>query len=559
MSETKKSENKISDMTNEELKEMLLDQSIVAFLQHERITTENGIPLDWRNHEFSIDIYEDMYSLKRNIVGLKAAQVTFTTIATNVVLCIAKKKHFNIIYCLPTFDDIHVFSGGKVNRIIAQNPIYASWVPNKDTMEQKIVGNNIIHFRGTHSPKAATMIPSDLNVYDEVDSSNQEVIEQYSTRLQHSTLKREWWFSHPSVPGNGVDRHWPKSDQKHWFIKCPACKKEQYMRWPESIDVEREIYQCIHCHAEITNNVRREGRWVRKYKDRPYSGYWIPLLICPWVTAKEVIGYYHDKSADYFYNKVLGLPYLGTGNKLTRGLLMQNLTNEVITPDVSERIIIGVDTGLKLDYVMGGKDGLFFYSNTAEDYDELDAHMKRWKRAIAIVDAGGDIIGSRKFKERWPGRVFLCHIRGETVTDESKWNDDERTVVVDRNKMIQFVVDHFREKRIPLQGSENDWHDYFLDWNNLYRTSAYDSITGQFKGYKWIRVGRDHLALATMLWFVGIERFGTKGAIYHAEPEVEPTSYFITPEGKTSINPLQKKIEKTIEYSSEESENDWRA
>src|SRR5690242_1625621 len=173
----------IKDLTEQELSEKLLDYSIVAFLRKEKITTEDGMPLDWRDHEFMIDVYEDMYSLKRNIVGLKAAQITFTTTATNAVLCIAKKKKIDIIYCLPTFDDIRIFSGGKVNRIIAQNPVYQEWVKDKDTMDQKVVGDNVINLRGTHSPKAATMVSSDLNVYDEVDSSNQEVVEQYSTRL----------------------------------------------------------------------------------------------------------------------------------------------------------------------------------------------------------------------------------------------------------------------------------------------------------------------------------------------------------------------------------------
>ena len=37
------------------------------------------------------------------------------------------------------------------------------------------------------------MVSSDLNIYDEVDSSKQDVIEQYSTRLQHSPHKWEWY------------------------------------------------------------------------------------------------------------------------------------------------------------------------------------------------------------------------------------------------------------------------------------------------------------------------------------------------------------------------------
>jgi hypothetical protein len=115
---------------------------LVAFLLANEIKTEDGMPLNFKDHQFMIDVYEDMYSLERDIVGLKAAQVTFTTTATNAVLCIAKNKHIDIIYTLPTYDDVRIFSGGKVNRIIAQNPVYQAWVPNKDTMEQKVVGQS---------------------------------------------------------------------------------------------------------------------------------------------------------------------------------------------------------------------------------------------------------------------------------------------------------------------------------------------------------------------------------------------------------------------------------
>ena len=49
-----------------------------------------------------------------------------------------------------------------------------------------------------------------------------------------------------------------------------------------------------------------------------YSGYWIPLLLAPWITAKEILDYKADKTEEYFYNKVLGLPYIGGGNKLSK-------------------------------------------------------------------------------------------------------------------------------------------------------------------------------------------------------------------------------------------------
>ena len=532
------------------------------------IRTEDGLPLDFKDHLFMLPIYKDMASLTRDIVGFKAAQITFTTTATNAVLWLAKNKHIDIIYTLPTFDDIRVFSGGKVNRIIAQNPVYQDWVPEKDTMEQKVVGDNVIHFRGTHTQKAATMVSSDLNVHDELDASNQEVVDQYSTRLQHSKLRRTWWFSHPSVPGNGVDKKWEQSDQKHWFIRCGACKKAQYLSWPDSIDSDRECFQCKDCKAVLTDDMRRHGTWVAKKgkKDAKISGYWIPLLICPWVNAKEILEYYRDKPADYFYNKVLGLPYVGGGNKVMQSQIYQNLTQDVNRQE--GRVIIGVDSGVKLRYVVGNIKGLFFYGECdrwEHDPDNpeiasIEDFLIRWPRAIIIADQGGDITAPRALRAKYPGRVFLATYRRDRKTMELVTygkKDEDGKVDIDRNRMISLVADEFSDRRLPLQyvESPDDWYDYWLHWSHIYRIADLDANTKKLV-YRWERSDRDDWVHATVYWRAGMMRFGTKGSIDRADfVRPEPNSYFISPDGKTSRNPMEKMTEAIYQPPEED---DWR-
>lgn len=482
--------------------------NIYAWILENDIKTEGGAPLDMKSHRFMYDIYQDL-SPKQAI--MKGAQITASTCFSLKVPWVVKNLKMDAIYTLPTETDRNSFVGGKINRMIAQNPVLQDWVQDKDSVEQKQIGDNLIHFRGTFTQKAAIMVPSDLNVYDEIDASKQEVIEQYATRLQHSKYQWEWYLSHPSAEGTGVHKVWEKSDQKHWFVKCSHCGKKQYLRWPDSICFERQIYQCIHCKGEIYDKDRQAGEWVRRFNDREISGYWVPLLICPWVSAKKIIEYHNDKSEEYFYNKVLGLPYIGRGNKLTKDMLLKNLTTETITPKEDERIVIGVDTGLKIDYVMGSRTGLFYQGDCA-DYAELDKHMARWKKAIVVMDGGGDIIGARQFRERWQGRVFLGFLGADKkTTDTPTWNDTEKTVAIERNKTIQILVDEFSQGKIPLQGTENDWYEYWMDWNNLTRIKQVDATTGEFKGYKWIRSGRDHRALATVFWRIGMDRFGMGG------------------------------------------------
>ena len=541
---------------------MLEKLSIHAFIETNNIKTDTGVPLDFKDHPYMWDIYRD-FSPKQ--VWMKAAQITASTCAVLKAFFVAKNRGIDIVYTLPTESDRNTFVGGKVNRIIAQNPELAKWTKDKDSIEQKQIGNNFIHFRGTFTEKAAIMIPSDLNIYDEVDSSKQNIIEMYASRLQHSKYKWEWFFSHPSASGFGVDRYWQMSDQKHWLIKCND-DHEQYLEWQKSFDLEKEIYICKVCGIEIIDNNRRKGRWAKRKdkKDAEYSGYWIPLFICPRVSAKEIIKYHREKTEEYFMNKVCGLPFVGGGNKLTWELFVKNLTSDILTPRDDEPIVIGIDTGLKLDIVMGSKDGLFYHGE-AKDYDELDNYMRRWKSAIAIIDAGGDLIGSRQFKERWQGRVYLCFLASDRKTEELvKWGTGEEynTARADRDRMIQLVVDEFRNGRIKVQGTEEDWHNYWTDWNNLTRIKIDDPTTLQHKGYRWVRSGRDHRALATIFWRVGMMKFGYDKASFIGEDNFLkgiPVAPVIQSDRIRALTPAgQDIIQATIQQLNREVDEDWR-
>lgn len=536
----------------------LLEQiSIHAWLQQNQIKNEKGEIIDFYDHPFLFDIYRDN---SQNLVVMKAAQVGMSTLEILKNFWDAHQRKMDIIYTLPTEQDVNVFVGGKVNRIIKQNPILLEYTKDKDSVEQKQIGESMLYFRGTWTAKAAIMVTADRLVHDEKDSSKQEIVKEYQARLQHSKYKQTHTFSHPSTPGSGVDVEWMQSDQKHWFVTCPHCNKDQYLNWdldnPDkmSIDFDKRIFVCRGCRGELSNDVRRRGRWVAKYKNRKYSGYWVPLLICPYVSAGEIIDKFNDPDTteEFFTNKVLGLPWVGKGNKLTRELLMQNLSPDILTPDTNERVVIGVDTGLKIDYVIGGINGLFAHGE-ADDYDVLDSFMRRWPKAICVIDQGGDLIGPRKFAQRWRGRVFLCLFNSDTKTKQLvRWGsgDENGAVTADRNRMIQLVVDEFSDSLIPLQGEENDWYEYWLDWNNLSRRKEVDSVTGAFKRYAWIRSGRDHKALATVYWRVGISRFGWGGGSKRVKAQRVATQGIVkqTDQGRFIAQP----------WTPPQKETDWR-
>lgn len=478
-------------------KEQLAANSIHLFCELYKITNDQGEKLDFRNHPFLWEIYGDLTPVQGI---LKAAQIGFSTMANIKALWLAKHKGLDIIYSLPSSADVKEFVGGKTNRLIANNPIFQEWVADKDSIESKRVGSAQVYFRGTWTERAAIAIPADLYISDETDRSKQEVVAQYISRLQHSKYGWRWYFSNPSAPGVGVDKVWAESNQKHWFVKCDGCNLEQYLTMDNIMGIP-PIFGCTKCHKELD---RTRGRWIAKWKDKPVAGYWISLLMAPWVSAAEILAKKKEFTEEQFTNFVLGLPYVGRGNVLTKNLLMQNLTDGINPQD--SRPIIGVDTGETIYYTIGNKHGIYFYGS-CQDYSELEKLMDRFPKAVMVIDQGGDIIGPRKLREKYMGRVFLCYFVANRNSDKIvKWEDTEGTVTVDRDRIIQLVVDEFTERRIPLWGTEAEWHDYWTHWARLYRTQEENALG--VNRYHWEKSATPcDYPFATVYWRIGMDRF----------------------------------------------------
>lgn len=489
-------------------------------LKHQ-IKNEAGFPIEFKKRKFLIDIYND---LSPNIVILKPPQVGATVMNALKSFWVAKKLRRQIIYTLPTQGDVQDMVGGSFNRIIAQNPILMDWVKDHDTIEQKSIGDSIIFYRGTFTAKQAMMIPSGLNIHDEVDASDPQVITQYETRLQaQEDGGWRWYFSHPSLQGHGVDVYWQQSDKKEWFIKCKN-GHEQILEWPASIHQERKEYVCRHCDRRLEDDVRINGTWKPTSKG-DFSGYHISQLMLYNKSAKDIIKAFNDPQKDkqYFYNYVLGLPYIASDDRIPASVVLRNCVDKVNEQQGIN--IIGADTGHGIHYVVMNKDGVFFYDNAKEitaskdPYDAIRSLLRKWPKSRAVFDQGGDLIGVRKLQQEYPGRVFLCFYRKDRkTTDYIVWGDGEKwnEVYVDRNHMITLMVEQLRDTgRIRLNGVKDEWTEFAEHFGNLYREKVTtntkperDDKTLYGEEYVWKRNGADHFAHALLYAMVGLSKYG---------------------------------------------------
>jgi hypothetical protein len=507
---------------------MLLDQiSIITWLQNNQIKTETGSELDFKNHRYLFDIYRDN---SKYLCCLKAGQIGFSTMAILKSIWLADNRGIDIGYILPTVDMVQKFVGSKVNRMAQQNPIIEKLMKDKDSITQKQIGNNYIHYLGAMTERAAIMISLDMLVADEYDKAPQNILEIYDSRLQHSKFGYKWVFSNPTRPDFGVDKFWMLSDQKKWHI-THNCGKT-YVMDESCIDYVNKLYICPHCHSEITDEERRMGEWIATSKGE-WSGYWIPLWINPSVKAEKIAEYKATKTKEYFYNFVAGLPYVNPNDMLSLPILESSLSKEVNKQE--GRIIIGLDTGHNLHYVLMNKQGIFFhgYCESVEEsgqkegydpYDKIEKLLKTYPNSILVSDQGGDLIGIRKLQAKYKGRVFLCWFTKETRTKElRRWGKGEEAgrVLADRNRIIQLLVDQFNEHQITLNGTKDDWKPYFEHWLNMYRVKEIIDENEPLYGWRWVwkRKGPDHWALATVYAYIGMDKYYEDSAkIINSDP-----------------------------------------
>lgn len=443
---------------------------------------------------------------------MKAGQIGFSTMAILKTIWLSKNRKIDCGYILPTVEMVQKFVGSKVNRIAQQNKIISEWMKDKDSITQKQIGENYIHYLGAQTERSAIMLSLDMLVADEYDKAPQNILEIYDSRLQHSKFGYKWVFSNPTSFDFGVHNFWKKSDQKKWHV-THSCGT-QFILDEKCINYDLEIYQCPGCQKEISDEERRMGEWIPTAQGE-WSGYWIPLWIHPHKSAKD-IKELKKKSLEYFANFVAGLPYAGSGNQVSANTITRCLSSKV--NEQKPRVIIGVDTGLPIHYVLANSQGYFFYGKcsdptTGKDpYVELEALLKRFPQSIIVCDGNGDLSGIRVMREKYPGRVFLCFYGRKLLSNEIiRWQTNERygEVWVERNKIIQQFIDEMTDKRVTFNGSEEEWQDYITHWLNLHREWEYDE-SGQIdrqKGFVWNRTGPDHWAHATIYARIGLEKF----------------------------------------------------
>lgn len=419
----------------DELEKKEGEASIIKWIEVNKIKNEKNVPISFERHPFLIDIYNDFDPIQ---VCVKSSQIGFSTEAILKTFFLGKTKKYNVIHTLPTVDFSNDFVKSKVDPIITANSEVFAINRKTDSARHKETGLAHFFYRGTFTEKEAITISADVLINDEYDRSDMKTCETFESRLDFSDYKAIWRFSNPSIPDWGIDALFKTTKQFHWFIKCSHCGKWQYMIYPDSLDFINDIFICVSCHKEITDEDRINGMWVPKYRDRSVSGYWISQLFCVWHTAKAIIYKSKNQIKDIFYNFTLGLPYIGSDVAVRREHVIRCLKNRLPSTEIPR--VMGIDQG-KVFYVAIGSPGELHDLLTLKSWKEVSDLITRYDPLICVIDGLPETEEVKTLQKKFGASKVFPAFYKDTPTDVRTVRWERQT----KDKRVSAVyMDRFR-------------------------------------------------------------------------------------------------------------------
>lgn len=490
--------------------------SILEWIVSEGVVDEKGQPFSFYDRPFLIDILTDF---NPNIAVTACAQVGKSVTFSLKTLFAVKYLHFNIIYTFPTDDSVREFVGSKFNKLIQANRHTFEGMET-DSIERKELNDRFIFFKGTVSKTGPISTTSDLLIHDEISRSDQGAIETYKSRTKASQYKGRWLFSNPGSERDELDLAWNKSDQKEWTITCPHCNDEHYLDWPDSIDMENKCYVCRACKEPLADDVRRQGRWVAQNGESKISGYHISHLMCPWISAEEVV---EDSEGDpaYFNNFVLGKAYSPGDLSVSKTTILDLWTPKDLK---TSNVFIGVDVGNIKHYTIRSEKGLLKVGRFS-NWSELDDIIKFWKPTSGVIDAMPDNTASKHYVDTYPWMKMSFFMENNNNPQTIVWwgeNDKKGIVYSHRDRILDRMLTDMIEAKWLIGVTPDKEFQLFIKHFETLRRMKVTNNKG-IERYVWeSTTGEDHYVFSSLYAYLAVLSQGA-GVFFNEDPGDKPS------------------------------------
>lgn len=497
------------------------------------------VPYSFVDHEYQIDFVNDKH---RIVTAKKCAQIGFTEILLRWMLCfLVQHQGSQTIFTQPTDTDVGKFAKSRVDVLFEDCEIIKRLgTGGIDSAYLKRVGHSFLNLRGTFGTKAAISVPSDANVYDEIDFSNPRVLSQFKSRLQHSKYKFERLISTPTIPNYGVSALYNQSDQKRVILKCNHCGHYQFLTWEKHVWIRHittgkavrkdpdainayiakpwefmPFVACEKCDREVDRSWHGGCReWVAEYPERAQdldngiSGYHISQLDVPFVNVSDIVkasdkrfpeGYKKEQDFDNF---VLGKESSGGEGMKIDDSVKELSTIRMDMPQSASGTFIGVDLGntcnivVVKDFWLPGHDNrvpvvIAAYTIPKEQLEYLgEKDIDRYRALYTVSDAQPYTTDVSKIanKDKYKGRMKICYFGGKKA-----YTTSDIIVTANRTQMLDMVTDDL--PRGDLLVSDQVPEEFWDHVKNLVKVKVEDDEDGTVY-YEYVKVGDDHYGFA---------------------------------------------------------------
>ena len=493
-------------------------------------------PYSWKFHPWVREMHDSWAGFN---YAMKGAQLGVTECGINRALYTIDKLRRDVLYVLPTSLNARDFSKSRFDAALSLSPYLKAIFTDTNTVELKRAGANSLYIRGSRGDSNLKSIPASELILDEVDEMAPKQIGLALERLSGQIHKHVWGISTPTIPEYGIHKLYKTSSQEHFFFRCPSCLRLTELVWPECIEIIGEgisdprckdsFLKCRECKNKLTHEAKPEwlssGEWQPTISNpnRDIRGFHISQLYSFTVTPGELVvahfrGFGDELANKEFHNSKLGLPYIGTGARVTDDMIdaaIRDHTTADDRPEVGGRrfITMGADQG-KTGYIVinewfiEGEPGndinavaipkvLWFGKFGEDEWDILDDLMREWQVLYAVVDADPQINEARRFCKRFHGYAALCRYRrGQTAKEIAVSEEDTGApmLTVDRTNWLTATLGRFKSKPPRILLPRDLAFDFRDHLKNLVRTYERDDTGNPTATF--VEVGDDHYAHA---------------------------------------------------------------
>ena len=250
-------------------------------------------------------------STVERVVFMKGAQIGGTEVGLNWLGYLIDNIPSPIMMVMPSIETAKKYSRQRIEPLISLCPSLVAKVAqnvardgsNTLTVKGFAMGG-LLMLVGANSAAGLRSSPVRFVFLDEVDAYPHDVGgegDPVNLAIQRTTNfpnRKVFLVSTPTLKGfSRIETAYLDSDQRQYWVPCPACSKPQVLeweqvKWPEG-SREKAYYQCIHCSISILEYQKKKmllnGKWIAQREGKGLAaGFHLSGLYSPWVTWSDI-------------------------------------------------------------------------------------------------------------------------------------------------------------------------------------------------------------------------------------------------------------------------------